>query len=193
MVLTWCIGVRGLMAGFAGVVFLRGGTLPDVATATRNAEGSGDLPEFVALFHAAGLEAMHRIERITFPLSLAQLLLAALLVIASGMAMGSRPDARGLAIQALAANALLAGVTYALTPTVRAAAIDAVVNAIETLPSGLPQRAALPTRDALWWWSRIVAASEIGTLALGAFALTRPRTKVYFDAVARAAESAEEP
>jgi hypothetical protein len=193
MVLTWCVGVRGLMAGCSSVAYLRGSTVPDIATARRNAEVAGDVPEFVALFTAATLEAMHGIERIMLPLSLAQALLAVVLVIASGLTMGSRPGARRLAIQALAANALLTVVTYVLTRNVRATAIDAVVNAAQTLSPDLPQRAMFSTPETLWWFGRIIVAGEIGTLALAAFALTRARTKTYFDAVARAASSAEEP
>lgn len=193
MVLSWCIGVQGLMSGCSSVVFLRNATLPDVTTAQRNAEGAGELQEFKLLFDAVELEASHRLARITFPLSLAQVLLGALLVIATGLAMSSRRGARSLAIQALAANAVLAGVTYALTRSVRGAAIDALVNAAQTLSPELPLRASFPTREALWWWSRVITTGEIVTLSLGAIVLIRPKTKVYFDAVARAASSAEEP
>jgi hypothetical protein len=193
MMLTWCVGVRGLMVGASSIEYLRSARLPDVATATQSLERAADMPEFVALFNAVMLEEMLRLERVTLPLSLAQVMLAMVLVIASGLTMGSRPGARLLTIQALVANALLAGVTYALTRTMRVAAIDTVINVIQTLPPSLPQRAVLPTREMLWWLGRILVAGEIGTLALGAFALTRPRIKAYFDAVARAAESAEEP
>jgi hypothetical protein len=197
MVLTWCVGVRGLIAGCSNVAYLHSVTLPDVATATRNAEVSGDMPELAALFNAAALAAMSRIEHIMLPLGIGQALLAVVLVIMSGLAMESRPGVRSLTLQALAANAILAAISYVLTRSVRASAIDAVVNAVQTIPADLPQRAALPTRELLrgmlWWGSRIVVAGEIGALSLGALALTRPRTKTYFDAVARAAESANEP
>jgi hypothetical protein len=196
MMLAWCVGVRGLMAGCSSVAYLRGSTLPDVATARRNAEVAGDVPEFVALFNAVTLDAMYRIERVLLPLSLAQALLAVVLVISSGLMMGNRPGVRTLAIQALAANAILAAISYVLTRNVRAAAIDAVVSAVQTISPDLPQRTMLPTRQMLWlfrWGGQIMAAGEIGSLALGALALTRARTKTYLDAVARAAESAEEP
>jgi len=181
------------MVGCSGVAFLRNASFPDLTTAARNAEGAGSVQEFFVLFNAASLDALRRIERVTFPLSVAQILLGALLVIASGMAMGSRRGARSLAIQALVANAILAVVTYAITHSVRAASIDAVVNAAQTLSPELPQRAAFSSQEALFWMARFRAAGEIATLALGAIVLTRLRTKVYFDAVARATESAEEP
>jgi len=193
MLLAWCIGVRGFLAGLSGIAFLRGGRVPDVATAARNAVGSFDLPEFVALFNASQLEAMQRAYRVMMPSCIAQLLLGGLLVIASGMAMSGRRDARGLAVQALLANAVLAFVVYELTRGVRGAAIEAVVRAASAMPADLPQRATFPTRETLWLWSRVVSGIEIAMLALGVLALTRPRTKAYFDAVARATDSAGEP
>jgi hypothetical protein len=196
MMLAWCVGVRGLMAGCSSVAYLRGSTLPDVATARRNAEVAGDVPEFVTLFNTATLDAMYRIEHVLLPLSLAQALLAVVLMISCGLMMGSRPGVRGLAIQALAANAILTAVSYVLTRSVRVSAMDAVVSAVQTISPDLPQRSMLPIRQMLWlfrWRAQIVAAGEIGALSLGALALTRARAKTYFDAVARAAESAEEP
>jgi hypothetical protein len=193
MVITWCVGIRGIMDGCSCIELLRSGRLPDVTTALRNAELGGDVPEFVALFSAATLDGMLRLQRITLPLSIAQVMLAAVLVIGSGLTMSSRPGARPITIQALVANALLAALAYALTRTIRGDAINTVVAIVDTIPPNLPQRAMLPTREMLWWGGRIVLAGEIGTLALGAFALTRPRIKAYFDAVARDAESAEDP
>jgi hypothetical protein len=193
MVLTWCVGIHGLMSGCSAVAYLRGDTLPDVATATRNAQQSRDLPEVLTLFNAVTLEAMHRFARVTLPVSLAEAMLGVMLVIASGLMMGSRPGARMLALQALAANAIFTAVSYVLTRNVRAAAFDAVDNIVQTISPDLPQRAMIRTREMLSWSARIIVAGQIGTLALGALALTRARTKTYFDAVARAAESAEEP
>ncbi len=57
-----------------------------------------------------------------------------------------------------------------------------------------PQREALTNpRVMLWAWRIKLVLFDLGTLALGALALTRARTKTYFEAVARATESPEEP
>ena len=65
----------------------------------------------------------------------------------------------------------------------------------KNLPSPTSRsRAAFSRPDWLWLGFRIkLVAFELGTLALGAFALTRGRTRVYFEAMAKAAEGAEEP
>lgn len=194
MALTWFIGVKGLTTGWTIASFLRSGLTPDVVTATRNAESAGHMAEFAQLWGAVEIESMQAIRRITFPLSIAQVLLSGLLVIASGLAMTGRRGSRTLALQALFANAALAGISYALTRGVRAQCIEAVIRAADALPHDLPQRAELANREAMWWIARIkLGVVDIGTLALGALALTRLRTKTFFEAAARAAESAEEP
>lgn len=194
MVLTWCYGMNGLMTGCANVSFLREGTVPDVAEALQRAQGATDPSELVNLGRAVWLQSMHELGRVTFPINIAQVLLSAMLVFASGLAMSSRKGARSLVLQALVANAVLSAVAYGLTEGVRAACIDTMVRAAQTLPLDLPNRAAFSRPDWLWLGFRIkLVAFELGTLALGAFALTRGRTRVYFEAMAKAAEGAEEP
>ena len=52
----------------------------------------------------------------------------------------------------------------------------------------------ITSRQFWWWFERIrFAIIDLGIFGFAAFALTRPRTKVFFEAVAEAAESAEEP
>jgi len=123
MVLSWSIGVRGLLEGFSNVVFLHEGRLPDVATVMARARETGEMADFLALINAVQLESMYRLYRFTFPLGIALALLSALLVISSGMAMGGRPGTRSLCLQALFASAVLAVVTYVLTRPVRVAFI----------------------------------------------------------------------
>ena len=92
---------------------------------------------------------------------------------------------------------LLAIAAYLLTPAVRATYIDSVLHAMEgvTLPD--PQWAALGkisvTPAVLQWGFRFRLIFFLGPLGLGAFALTRERTKAFFEAVARATERPEEP
>ncbi len=54
--------------------------------------------------------------RVTFPLAVGEVILSALLVVASGLAMGGRRGSRSLALQAIAANALLVLAAFVLTP-----------------------------------------------------------------------------
>lgn len=190
MVMTWFAGVHGLTTGCANAVFLRQGRLPDLATATKAAQGGQDVMDFAAFMRSAELGAMLSHVRITFPLSIAEAMLGALLVLASGLAMSGRRGSRSLVLQAIAANALLATVAYVATRGVRAAWIEVVVRAAVVLPEAAPQRDA----NALWWATRIkLVLFDLGPLALAWLALTRPRTRLFFDAVARTSEGAEDP
>lgn len=194
MALTWCVGVRGLMIAISSIAFLRQGTLPDVASAAVNARSGADPTEIFAFWGTVEIEAILRYTHTVFPLSVAQLLVCSLLVIGSGLAMTARKGARNFTLQALAANAVLAVVAYSLTRAVRVDCIETVARFAETLPVNLPQRAAYSSRDTLWWILRMrLALVELFPFALGLFVLTRPRTKLYFEAVARAAERAEDP
>jgi hypothetical protein len=182
------------MDGGSNMMLLRDARLPDVATATQNARGGGDTGEFVTLARAVSVDAMHRLASITFPLSVAQVLLSSLLIIASGLAMRSQRGARGLALQALLANLLLAGVAYVLTSGVRTSYIEALVSAAETLPADVPLRVLFGSRETLWWLSRFeFFVIDVGSLAVCALALTRARTKMHFDAVAQSGSAEEEP
>ncbi len=192
MVLTWFTGVHGLTTGCANAVFLRDGTLPDLATAAKNAKGAWNLADVKALTDATELLAMQASARVSFPLAIAAVLLSGLLVVASGLAMGGRPGARALALQAIAANAALLVVAYALTPSVRGAWMDAILRAAVAMPDGAP---ALPYLPSILRWGLVVklAIFDLGPLLIGALALTRARTKTYFEEAARAAEAPEEP
>jgi hypothetical protein len=186
MALTWFVGVIGMRTGFQLAMYLRDATVPDVATVVSRVAGSGDL---WAVYGVVKLEALVAIRKIAFPLTIAQTLLSGLLVVASGLAMGGRRGSRSLALQALVANAILTAVAYAATSRARGAGIDAVIRIAGSMGAD-----PAPSREGLWWLARIwLVAVELGTLALGALALTRARVKTYFDAVARATESAEEP
>ncbi len=192
MVLTWFVGVCGLNAGVTYASFLHGGTMPDVAAAT--AEHAGTLAQVREL---AGLEALHAMlghARITFPLAVAEVILSGLLVVASGLAMGGRRGSRSLVLQAIGANALLAIVSYALTPAVRAAYIDGMLQAVGKVTLPPPQREMIPNASMMEWAFRIkLVVFDLGALGLGALALTRARAKSFFEAAARAAERTEEP
>jgi hypothetical protein len=151
---------------------------------------------------AAYLRAISEQQHVTFPLQVAKLLLSGLLVVASGLAMRGRKGARALALQVLAANAMLALADYVLTRSIRSAWIEAVAQTGEMLPA-LPAQSGASSEQAFWtwttrrpllWWSaRIWFVLDLGALVLAAIALTRAKTKVFFDAVARATEQAEEP
>lgn len=192
MALTWFIGVQGVAAGYTVITHLREGSVPDVASVTKQ---SGDQPlHMLQVREMAKQQADADSRNITFPLGVAKLLLSGLLVIASGLAMTGRPGARTLALQALAANLMLAGIDYSLTRNVRAAWIESSVRVFESIPNPLPEQAVLMDRAVWWWFERSrFALFDIGILGVASLALLRERTKLYFRAVADAAETSEEP
>jgi hypothetical protein len=190
MMLTWFVGVNGLMFAYKMAAFLHGGIFPSVGAAAQHTQNPGDIMEFAAL---SALQAVAWSQRVTFPLSIAWALLSGLLVVSSGLAMGGRRGSRTLALQALAANALFVALAYALTQNVRAAWVGAVLDAVATLPLDRPEHDAFGSSSRLWWSARLGLVGGLAPLALGALALTRARTKTYFEAVARMTESTEEP
>lgn len=198
LILSWCVGVQRLMTAGSQASFLREARLPDITTALANLRAGGDVMEFLTVRHALELQALQLFSKVTFPLSVAQALLAGLLVVASGLAMGGRPGARALALQALGANVLFTILYYALTPGVRGAFIDAQSALSAVLPLELSRRAVLLSPDALrpeaLWLSQRIEFVLGGLAPLSAvfFALTRPKARAWFEAAARAAEHAEE-
>lgn len=194
MMLTWLIGVQGLMGGCSVVMILRQGSIADVSMEIGKQESADPLAALPMVIQAARLKAMGEIQNVTFPLNAAKLLLSGILIVASGLAMGGRPGTRPFALQVVAANAALAVVDYALTRSVRAGWIDAAARAGELLPRALPQRDMMMSHATWWWMERVrFVVFELGSFLLAALALRTKRTKVYFDAVAEAASSAEEP
>jgi hypothetical protein len=195
MLLAWIIGVRGLVGGCGAAMYLRGGASPDVAAVVAQARDQGDPYEFTFLvLEAAQARALIDFQVVTFPLSVARMLLGGMLLAAAGLALGGKPGSRTFALLALAANAAFAAIDYALTRGMRGAWIDMVVRAGAMLPRELPERESL-TNPGLWWMVERVrfVIFELGALAAGAIALTRERSRAYFEAVAEAAEGNREP
>jgi hypothetical protein len=191
MVLTWFVGVNWLMLAYKTAAFLHGGIFPSVGAAAQHTSNPGEIMEFAAL---SALQAVAWSQRVTFPLAIAWALLSGLLIVSSGLAMGGRRGARTLALQAVAANALFFAVAYALTQNVRAAWVGAVLDAVASLPEGRPERQDMGNGVWLWWSARMgLVLGALVPLGLGALALTRARTKTYFEAVARMTENTEEP
>jgi hypothetical protein len=195
MLLTWLIGVRGFMAGCGTAMYLRGGTAPDVAAVATQARDQGDAFQFTFMvLEAAQARALSEHQDVSFPLSVGKMLLGGLLVIASGLALGGRPGTRSFALQVLFANLAFVALDYGLTRGVRSDWIEMVTRAGTLLPPGVPERDGLMNPD-LWWTAERVrfVLFELTLLGAATLALTRERTKTYFEAVARAIDHSEEP
>jgi hypothetical protein len=197
MMLTWFVGVQGMNEGFTIASFLRSGTIPAGPVTAPSEWTMADLRQALAIEQ---LQALLAHTHVTFPLMIAETILAGLLVVASGLALSGRRGARSLALQAIGANAVLAVVQFALTAPVRAAYVDAAIRAVDaathafdtmTLPP--EERAVFLNPSVFHWILRFkLLLGDLLPLALAVLALTRARTKVYFEAVARAAKSADD-
>jgi hypothetical protein len=202
MVFVWLIGVQGLTDAITTLLYLHDGNVPDIDAMTRAlTESDQPFKALGFLEDSARLRALGEAMHLAFPLYAAKLVLSVLLVLSSGMAMSGRPGARGLALQALLANAALAVTSFMLLRGARFAWIDSISRIADILPQ-LP--GVTPPEQGLWTWvldrrtllmlSRIrLIAIDVGVLGLAAFILTRARTKAFFEAARRAAEQAEEP
>jgi hypothetical protein len=180
MIVTWFVGVQGLMMGLHVASYLRHGNPAVVEATTHTPREAADV---------ARLRTLGDMPDVAFPLATAQILLSGLLVVSSGLAMGGRRGARALALQAICAHVAFAAVDYALTRNVRAAGFDAYARAALDLSGGIKD----PFVAWGWWRERVAYVLFHGvTMAIGVFALTRERTKAFFAAVARATERAEE-
>ena len=118
-----------------------------------------------------------------FPLNVAALLLGAALVWAAARAMAGRPSARSPVMQIAIAQAVLAIITFVLTPDVRAAQIALALSQLKD-SGGDPDAIAWVARN----YPRIARVAMTGFLvARSLFAvaivvcLTRPRARAFFE------------
>ena len=81
MVLTWFVGVQGLIAGCQTAAFLRHGSLVDVKSVTQRVRDHDTPVQFAVNVRAAAqLKALSDIRQVAFPLSVGKAILAAFLV-----------------------------------------------------------------------------------------------------------------
>jgi hypothetical protein len=183
MILTWFVGIRGMDFGLSTAVRLRSDTTPDLVEIARKVSSIREAEGYALV---CAVQSMIDHPRVTFPLAIAHLLLSGLLVVASFLALGGRRGARSLALQAIVANAVLAGIAFSVTPFIRSAMVDGVTQAVGTLT--VPANEAADAVRVVRWIMQTALITYLGSLAVGALALTRPRTKLFFDAMARVTE-----
>ncbi|MFO0547439.1 MAG: hypothetical protein U0271_03570 [Polyangiaceae bacterium] len=201
MILTWLVGVHGVMTGCGQLAYLRSGTMPDDSVALEQLRTASDptaaLWEYAAV---ADNRALAEHGRVMLPVSIARALLSMLLVAASAMLLAGRPGSRGFAIQVLVANAFFAVIAYAVTAEVRAQFVASMIRAARSveLPPNHPFAADESGASSAWFWAsraRLVVF-DLGVLAVAGLAAANRRTRVFVDAVARAErrrESEDEP
>lgn len=195
MCVTWVVGVFGATSGCSNLSYLRGSH--QLPTALQDADDPEAHPWIRSSIvrERARLQSLAEKHREAFPLAVAQLLLFSLLVLASGAALAGRRNARQLVLQVLAANAVLAGVEWVLMDGVReamaqAVALDTVEHGQGALPDMGSEESIEMYRSIHLWLERLrFAMLELGVFGGAAYALTRERTKQFFDAVATASSA----
>ncbi|MEZ4442606.1 MAG: hypothetical protein R3B72_26165 [Polyangiaceae bacterium] len=191
MGVMWVMGVFGAMSGCSEVGYLRGSHEMTDELRREIDETDNPLWRMELVRQQARLEALAEHHDRAFPLSVARMILCSLLVVASGSALAGRKGARGLALQAILANASLALLTFALLTPVRRASADAVArDAAVHQPLPLPD---LGEAEAIDFYrnqqldaERLRAGLEAFVFGLAALALTRRRTRAYFEAAEQA-------
>jgi len=191
MCLTWIVGVYGANSGCLNLSYLRGS--PRLPTTLQADESDPDAHPWVhsaVVGERARLAALAKLHRQAFPLAVAKVLLSTLLVLASVAALTGRRNARTLALQVIAACALLAAVDWIMMDPVRVAmaqavARDAVEHGMGPLPDTDHARSVETYQSIHLWIERLrLALLELGVFGGAAYALTREQTKRFFAAVA---------
>ncbi|MFO0661339.1 MAG: hypothetical protein U0165_16125 [Polyangiaceae bacterium] len=119
---------------------------------------------------------------VRLPLAIANMLLSALLVVATTRALGGRPGAWGLAVQAVLANAALAIAEFVSTASFRARSAVVFSDYFANILA-LDGNARLESPDQITVILRGtfvgVFAATLGTYGIALFALTRPASREY--------------
>jgi hypothetical protein len=196
MGVMWVAGMLGTMSGCQEIEYLRGDSqLADKLDRTAD-EASDPMFRAELVRQRARLEALGQNHDRAFPLATARMVVGMLLVVAAGAAIVGRPGARRLAMQAVAANGLLAVIAFLLLAPVRYASADAVaadaVDEVLGVPQGVTRGDAVASERALALQrERVLTGLEVAMFLIAFVALTRRRTKAYFEALEGALADAE--
>lgn len=174
LVVAWMLGVGGVMGGCQTLQFYRQTTHPSLDLDNHISQ---DLRAHVEAQHIARIEALNAHQTRMIPLAAANVLLSGLLIVACARALSGRPTAHNLAMQAIGANIAYAVVDYLVSAPVRYAVIQA--GALHP-PVTIPPIPGAQIAAMYSWFFRLLLVAQILLLALGAFALTRPRVLAWY-------------
>jgi hypothetical protein len=185
LLLVWIVGLVGATQGCQTVEILH---RPDVAR-TENSRGAD---AEITRRGGALIDAVLAFRSTVTPLAVGQLLLASVLTLSAGLTLLGRGHARQLAIQAMVVYALFLPVDYLVRRPMRAITIDAFAEGT-TFPPGVSSPEMADQRLLLWWIFRVALGLQLVILTLGLVAITRPRVRAFFDAMAREGPREQEP
>lgn len=198
MALTWMVGVLTATRACKDLGYLRGAhEAMDHADAALQA-ARAPTERIGAVVEKSRLHAYAERHRIAFPLSLARTMLYAALALVSGAAIAGRKGARPLALQLSLAAGSLAVLTYGALEPVRLVVADAVAADAALHAGALPFDATTDLGPEgyrqLYLWTELGWLCFLLVVVHGSavLALTRRRTKEFFDAIARERADAEQ-
>jgi hypothetical protein len=187
LLLVWVVGLAGATQGCRTVEILH---RPDVA---RSENSRGDDVE-LARRGGALIDIVLAFRTTVTPLAVGQLLLASLLTLSAGLTLLGRGHARQLAIQAMVVYALFLPLDYFVRQPMRAITIDAFADGSAFPPGGpLASPELADQRALLWWVFRAALGLQLVILTFGIVAITRPRVRAFFDALASEGAREQEP
>ena len=183
------IGASGMSAGCNDLDYLRGSqALPNIVSKNLT-EATSPFVRTGMLREKARLEATSAIHETSFPINLARLLLSTLLLAAAGACLMRRKQARKLALQAIAANFLLALIAFKLlTPVHEAMAQALAVDAVDNMPLKASEFEREQTveeyRHAFIWLDGFrFVVFELGIFMAAAAAINRPKSIAFLQSL----------
>ncbi|HMI83677.1 MAG TPA: hypothetical protein VK550_06250, partial [Polyangiaceae bacterium] len=141
------------------------------------------------------IDTVLRFRQTVTPLAIGQLLLGSLLTFTAGLTLLGRGQARKIALQAIIIYALFLPLDYVMRRPMRAVAIDAIAGGLTFPPleEGVLSPETSDLRVVYWWAYRGALATQLTILALGLFAMTRPRVRAFFGAASSENAREQEP
>jgi hypothetical protein len=187
LLLVWVVGLVGTTQGCQTVEILH---RPDVA----RSENSRGTDAELTRRGGALIDTVLAFRSTVTPLAIGQLLLASLLTLSAGLTLLGRGHARQLAIQAMVVYALFLPLDYLVRRPMRASTIDAFADGSTFPPAtALSSPEIADQRVFLWWIFRGALGLQLVILTLGLVAITRPRVRAFFDAMAGEGPREQEP
>ena len=188
LLLVWMVGLFGATEGCQTIDVLHHPESVRVALERMNDVETSRRQE-------ALIETVLRFRQIVTPLAVGQLLLGSLLTFTAGLTLLGRGQARKIALQAIVVYALFLPLDYVMRRPMRAVAIDAIADLVTFPPleEGGPSLEASDRRLVYWWVYRSALGAQLTILALGLFAMTRPRVRAFFRAAATENAREQEP
>lgn len=188
LLLVWVVGLFGATEGCQTIEVLH---RPEVVRKDNHRIGDAEM----ARRREALIDTVVAFRRTVTPLAIGQLLLGSVLTLSAGLTLLGRGQARKLALQAIVIYALFLPVDYLVRRPMRAVAIETIADGITFPPVAAtgPSEDTLDQRVFFWWVYRGALGLQLAVLTLGIFAMTRPRVRAFFNAMAGDRAHEQEP